>query len=814
MIRFRALGAIDLRRSDGEVATAVLRQSKRLALLTYLACAPEGQLRRRDLVVAMFWPELDDHRARDALTAALGLLRRSLGREVLISRGREEIGCDRRHFSADVSDFLHALHERRAGDALALFEGELLAGVHVSDAFGFEEWLDTERARFRGLAAGAAASLRDDAARAGRLPEALAFAYRAATLAPHDERMVRALVALQEASGDRVGALQSYESFAARLLAEFDAEPSDETRALAFRLRQRETAETSPHEGGARESPGDVPTSPPPPVEAVTAPARRARLSRVARIAAGAALAAGVVAWPDASHYDAAPRSPFRIAVFPFDVRGAPQHRYLGEGTMDVVSALVDGVGELRSVDPRRVAGRVQRVGAAALTVEQARQIMDDVDAGRGVMGTVMVLGGQAHVSASLYDGRRGADPLARVETSGSLDSLGPTLARLTRRLLAAQPVGTGPRLASLSHVDARDPVAERAYLEGEAMMRRGDYDSAAAAFRRAVERDSSFALAWYGLSRAASYGPADPVAPADAALRHRDRLTPRDRMLAEAFRALALGDGDRLDSVATEVVSRHPEHVEGWWLLGLSRWWHAWQRGRPIDDARAPVERALALDPGHREALHVLFIVERQQGRLHEAHALAARTFARTGPMARNLESGDAVTAFGVGGRESQERTLQRLRFAPSQSLFQSAAFVAGYTDHLDGARRIARILATSASLPASAHSQGEVLTALVELAAGRPRVAARHFGAAGDRAPVPGIVYEALFSVLPPLTPGVPALEALRRRVADWPATPHSSRDALIWLLLPPGSEPAVRVYLLGLLDARLRAHDSARR
>ena len=78
-IQLRTFGTIDLLDADGREVRSLLAQSKRLALLVYLALAPPPYFRRRDTVIALFWPELDDEHARGALRQALSYLRQSLG---------------------------------------------------------------------------------------------------------------------------------------------------------------------------------------------------------------------------------------------------------------------------------------------------------------------------------------------------------------------------------------------------------------------------------------------------------------------------------------------------------------------------------------------------------------------------------------------------------------------------------------------------------------------------------------------------------------------------------------------------------------
>jgi serine/threonine-protein kinase len=244
MIRLRVLGAVELRRDDGTAIEAVLRQPKRVALLTYLAASPGGVPRRRDPVVSMFWPEVDDRHARDSLSAALSFLRRNLGPGAIAARGEEEIGCDSRYVAADVAELLCAVEEHRDEEVLSLYRGDLLPGFHTQDAPGFDEWLERERARLRTLAAASAARLVEHAAAERRLEAAATYARRATELAPDDEKLLRRRISLEAAACNRAAALRTYQDFAARLAAEYDAEPSAETKALVMAIRDHDA--TSP----------------------------------------------------------------------------------------------------------------------------------------------------------------------------------------------------------------------------------------------------------------------------------------------------------------------------------------------------------------------------------------------------------------------------------------------------------------------------------------------------------------------------------------------------------------------------------------
>src|SRR5690606_40868453 len=78
MIELRTLGQIELVAPDGRRLQSVLAQPERLALLAYLALPTPRGAHRRDTLVALFWPELDQTRRRTAPREAVPYLRPSL----------------------------------------------------------------------------------------------------------------------------------------------------------------------------------------------------------------------------------------------------------------------------------------------------------------------------------------------------------------------------------------------------------------------------------------------------------------------------------------------------------------------------------------------------------------------------------------------------------------------------------------------------------------------------------------------------------------------------------------------------------------
>lgn len=236
MLEFRTLGAVDLRSGDGRRIEAVLHHSKCLSLLAYLCASAPAKLHRRDTLVGLFWPDLDDVHARGALRQELMRLRRSLGSGVLVTDGREGVAIDPQHLWCDVRAFDEAVETGRLAEALDFWRGEFLPGVHVPGG-EFDRWLDTERDHLARKAIDVARRLTAEAEAAGDLPGAIGSARRLTELTPYDETAWQTLMGLLDRSGDRAEALIAYNTLAARLRAELDVEPSLETRALIERVR-------------------------------------------------------------------------------------------------------------------------------------------------------------------------------------------------------------------------------------------------------------------------------------------------------------------------------------------------------------------------------------------------------------------------------------------------------------------------------------------------------------------------------------------------------------------------------------------------
>lgn len=240
MIELRTLGALRLLGQSPHDFDSVLAQPKRLALLVYLAIAHRDGFARRDSLVGLFWPDLDDAHARSSLRQSLTFLRRALGDDVLVRRGTEDIRIDDMVLETDAVLFDRACDAGDAHAALHLYRGDLLEGVFVSDVSPeLERWIEDERARLRTRAGQIAWRLVARYETEGNLELAAEHARRAVALAPQDERGLRRLIALLDRTTDYGGAVRAYETFTRRLAADLEVDPASATTALMTHVRSR-----------------------------------------------------------------------------------------------------------------------------------------------------------------------------------------------------------------------------------------------------------------------------------------------------------------------------------------------------------------------------------------------------------------------------------------------------------------------------------------------------------------------------------------------------------------------------------------------
>ena len=240
MVTFNVLGSLSISK-DGSSVDSVATQPRRVALLGYLVLEGRGRFIRRDTLLGVFWPELDQESARQALRQALYVLRRALGEDAIVSRGTEELAIDSASLVCDATVFLNAVHAGDDASAMNAYRGDLLPGFFIEEAPEFDRWLEAQRAELRVAASRSALRLAERARESGDAAGELSWLRRALRHASTDESIARAIVSALHRTGNRAEAVRAYEEFEASLRSEWSLEPSPETVAFVEAIRNDRT---------------------------------------------------------------------------------------------------------------------------------------------------------------------------------------------------------------------------------------------------------------------------------------------------------------------------------------------------------------------------------------------------------------------------------------------------------------------------------------------------------------------------------------------------------------------------------------------
>lgn len=737
--RLRTLGAVDLRDAAGREVTAILRQPKRLALLVYLALEGRGHFLRRDTIVGLFWPELDQEHARAALRRALHFLRRGLGEDLIDGRGDEEVRLRPGAVTCDASECLEHLAAGRATEALVLAGGDFLPGLYVAGAPGMEQWLDGERGMLRQRIQLAAWALAEGS---GDSTTRIASVERAVRCAPDDATLLRRALTLLDRFEAHDAALRLFEEYRRRVL-DLELEPDPALVAQAAALRKRWLGQ-------------------------VTGP-----------VAAAEQL----------------------LAILPFTMHAPAELEYLGEGMVDLLATALDGIAGIRALDPTSLLAWIRGTPTPPDLESVARQF----HARWFITGTIVATPGEFRVQASCSDSH--GVIIARADASATTEAgVFEVVDALTRALVAGWPEAAGGRLGQIAARTTASLTALRAWLTAEQDLRLGRVLAAGTGFGTAAEADPSFALAHYRQAAAAAasawIGPAREAS--TRAMAHRGRLSERDRLLVEAQDAWLTGRLDEAERRYAAAVGGWPEDADAWFLLGDLLFHGNPYRGRSIREARAPLERALALDSRRVSALGKLARLAALERRTEDVAALAARIQALSPDQDQALAV-RALRAYTVGSRAEQDAIAAALGEARALTVGIAFSDVAVYGPSLEQATQLGRALAGVAR---SGELRALVHLMLAHLAAatgdlGLCRVELRT--AAGLDLPW-ALETRGLLVALPFLPFPDAEIAATRSELEGWnpeAAAPNVSLP----LAFHNGLHPHLRAYTMGLLAARQR-------
>jgi len=541
--------------------------------------------------------------------------------------------------------------------------------------------------------------------------------------------------------------------------------------------------------------------------------ARRMPPAVVRRAAVGTVVTSAIVAggwWGIGSRIGdgEAELSEVSLAVFPFTVRGDGL-TYMREGIVDLLNRNLTGASDLQPVDPslmRKATGGTDPAGAI-----EAGSVARRIGAGQFVTGEVNSLSDQVRIDASLYALGDSVELLGGHTVQGDTTRIFELIDELTAGLLSELRRGAvSERIVRTAATTTSSLPALKAYLEGEQQYRLGEHKDAADAFQRALEADSSFALAHYRLAMTHHMRREHDLAHREiqGAERHADRLTQHDRDVIAAFAAFHSGSITAAERQLRSIVREYPRDLEARVILAELLMAYAPSRGEPLSEARYLLEKVLEADPKFMCVYCQLTGLLVDEGDIDGAERLMR--------LLEGEETGDTTKAssfdrfqFGILRRDSAEveQALADMDTLPDDEWRHTVIVHLGPFAVGQGRFDLVTEILNRSATRAEPGADQEYLKGVAAVARGEWRSAYAHMEAEmrlrSRQPPLDVLVYYRLLEL--PFEMRVDGLDALRQRLVDWNeggvrTYSPSDRD---W---PERLRPSTRLYLLGLVMARL--------
>ncbi len=295
------------------------------------------------------------------------------------------------------------------------------------------------------------------------------------------------------------------------------------------------------------------------------------------------------------------------ITIFPFSIQsGHPNIQYLSNGMVDLMSTKLEGVSNMRPIDPNRVFNQLERNNEAIPSLSEAVEISKSLGSGEFILGNIIDINEVLQITASKYNSE--GELMVRKTIEGQKTQLASLIDDLTKALIADQLEKEGQPISSVATMTSENLQALKAYLEGEQAYRKTNFDQAIDFFQQAVSLDSTFAMAWLRLYLARAWigGAYNNSSYLEKADEYKDKLPPKWQDLVEGHRLFATGQETNEDFYS-DLLQKYGENAEFTNLMAEHLFHYNSRYGRSTAEAKPWLEKSNKLDPQNQETLRHL---------------------------------------------------------------------------------------------------------------------------------------------------------------------------------------------------------------
>jgi len=304
------------------------------------------------------------------------------------------------------------------------------------------------------------------------------------------------------------------------------------------------------------------------------------------------------------------------LAIMYFDnLVDAEDEQRLGEIVTNLLITDLSESEYMRVVSSQRLYDILKllgREGEKKIDREVATQVATRAGARWMLLGNILQLEPRTVITSQLVDVETGqvkASQRIDGETGEDVFSFVDKLTVEIKNDLSLPAVAQEEPDPSVADVTTHSPEAYRCYVEGLDYASKRYSTEAQKSFRKALEFDSTFAMAYYRLSEYAGTGD-EYKRLAAKAVEYSDRASQKEKHYIKAAEALASGGWAKYIKELKKLVERYPEEKEAFYELGSS-----YHRERQFEEAVHHLNKAIEIDPLYKLAYNELTYVYNQMG-------------------------------------------------------------------------------------------------------------------------------------------------------------------------------------------------------
>ncbi len=264
-----------------------------------------------------------------------------------------------------------------------------------------------------------------------------------------------------------------------------------------------------------------------------------------------------------------APGAAKALAVVEIEnMSGDPSLNWLGGGVAELLTTDLAQARGLDVISTERVRSLISRrtKGQGTLPPSEAQEVAKDAQADLFLSGALLKMGPRLRLDLRVQETGTGKVLFADKVEGDNAEAVFGMVDQATAGILSKLTPGEAPAQPNVAASVTSNVEALRAYEEGRSYLDRAMHGKAAGAFRRAIELDPQFAMAYYRLAQCFQYS--DDAAARQAMARAAqlaERLSlPRQQKLEiQSFQLDVDGRLEQKDELLQSVVREFPREVE-----------------------------------------------------------------------------------------------------------------------------------------------------------------------------------------------------------------------------------------------------------